>query len=119
MNNNSLSTSAARGRLTRLMVLIGAFFVAAVLSAQTVSGVGARDCRAFGVALEKDSEQALDSYVAWSQGYISAFNWTNPRQSDIRVDAAAVINWLGTWCAANPERGVYDAVQELIRLNAR
>lgn len=115
----ALKPAAAASPL-RLIIVAGLVLLTSVCaSAQTVSGVGARDCHAFSAALELDSELALDSYVAWSQGYISAFNWTNPRASNIRIDAAALLNWLGPWCAANPQHGVYAAVQELIRLNAR
>ena len=114
-------TNPAAPTTSPLAVVVGglALLTSLCAGAQTVSGVGARDCRAFSAALELDSELALDSYVAWSQGYISAFNWTNPRASNIRIDAAALLNWLGPWCAANPQHGVYTAVQELIRLNAR
>ncbi len=93
--------------------------LSAPLGAQTVSGVGARDCSAFLFALEKESDLALDSYVAWSQGYISAFNWSNVRSLDMRIDATALLHWLGQYCRANPQRSVYAAVQELIRINAR
>ena len=88
-------------------------------TAQTMSGVGGRDCEAFNFALEQDSEVAIDSYVAWTQGFISAFNWTNPRQRDVRVDSGAIVLWLGQFCAANPSAGIYRAVQELIANNAR
>ncbi|MGR8918291.1 MAG: hypothetical protein ACU85V_01640 [Gammaproteobacteria bacterium] len=89
------------------------------VSAQTVSGSGARDCSAFNFAAERDATEALDSYVAWSQGYLSAFNWANARGRDVRVDAAALLAWLGRYCAANPRRPVYEAVQSLISENAR
>lgn len=93
--------------------------LSATATAQTVSGIGARECSAFTFALERDSDAALDSYVAWAQGFISAFNWANARRHDVRIDAAGIINALGTYCAANPGAGVYTALQELIRLNSR
>lgn len=85
----------------------------------TASGVGARRCSAFGAALERDSAAALDAYVSWSQGFIAGFNWSNVRQRNVSIDAAAIINWLGQYCAARPTALVFDAVQELIRRNAR
>lgn len=101
--------------ITSLMVAT----IANACPAQTISGAGARDCRAFAFALDKESSAALDSYVAWSQGFISAFNWSNVRQHDVRIDASALLHWLGQYCRANPDQSVYVAVQELIKLNAR
>jgi hypothetical protein len=101
--------------ITSLMVAT----IANASPAQTISGIGARDCRALSFALDRESSEALDSYVAWSQGFISAFNWSNVRQRDVRIDASGLLHWLGQYCRANPDQSVYLAVQELIQLNAR
>lgn len=87
--------------------------------AQTAAGVGTRPCSAFHFALEKQSNEALDAYVSWSQGFISGFNWADVRQRDLRVDPAGIINWLGSFCAANPDLRIYDAIQQLIQIEAR
>ncbi len=112
------STRSARRTLATLLVL--AAFAHPVRGNDSIaSGIGARDCTAFNAALEKDSALAIDAYVAWSQGFISAFNWANVKQLTVRIDAAGVLNWLGQYCAANPRTRVFQAVQEIIRLNAR
>ena len=94
-------------------------FNATGVGAQSAVGVGGRDCPAFTFALESDSEAALDAYVSWSQGFISGFNWSNAHGRNVHVDPAAIINWLGQFCAANPDSAVFAAVQELVHLNAR
>lgn len=109
----------ATGKYRRALLAASLILACAVSSAQTISGVGGRDCQAFNVALAKDSQVALDSYVAWSQGFISGFNWSNPQQFDIRIDAAAIISWLGPYCEGHPEDRIYLALQQLIHLNAR
>ena len=86
--------------------------------AQTISGIGARDCRAFSAALEIESDQALDSYVAWTQGYISARN-ASKRGADVRLDPSSIIVWLGQFCAANPTARVFDGVTTLLEQSAR
>ncbi|MBT8446059.1 MAG: hypothetical protein KJO38_02855, partial [Gammaproteobacteria bacterium] len=44
------------------------------VNAQTMSGIGARSCSAYTQAAQLKSEAALDAYLAWGQGFISAFN---------------------------------------------
>lgn len=87
--------------------------------AQTASGVGARKCSAFSVAVEKDSSEALNAYVSWAQGFISGYNWANNQRDDIRIDPAAMINALSQLCAANPTARIHTAVGKLIELNRR
>ena len=100
------------------MAMLATLHVAAP-AAQTMSGVGAHRCKAFSYAASKDSKVAIDAYVAWSQGFISAFNWANVRQQDVQIDAPGIIDYLAQYCSGNPETRIYTAVQELIRLNAR
>jgi len=88
-------------------------------AAQTAAGAGARPCSAFTLAAREDATVALDSYVAWAQGFISGFNWANARRLDIRVDAPGLLAWLGDYCAANPGHRLYTAVQALIEFEAR
>ena len=92
---------------------------AAAANAQTISGAGTRPCSAFNTAATQASSVALDGFVSWSQGFISAFNWANVRQQDMRIDPAALTAWLAEFCAADPSQPVYRGVQELIARNAR
>lgn len=87
--------------------------------AQTAAGSGARACSAFSTALAQDENAAIDSYVAWSQGFISGFNWSNARERNVHIDAAGIITWLGAFCTANPQHRIYNALQALIQLEAR
>ena len=113
------SSRRSARRALATVLLLAAFAQPASADETIASGIGARDCTAFNAALEKESELAIDAYVAWSQGFISAFNWANVKQLSVRIDAAGVLNWLGQYCAANPRARVFQAVQEIIRLNAR
>jgi len=88
-------------------------------SAQTAAGTGARPCSAFNAALALDENAAIDAYVAWSQGFISGFNWSNAHERNVRIDASGIITWLGAFCTANPQHRIYNALQELIQLEAR
>lgn len=100
----------------RSMLLVAAIAGGQAANAQTAAGVGARSCDAFSRALGQDENVAIDSYVAWSQGFISGFNWANVRERNVQIDAAGIINWLGAFCAANPTHRIYSAIQELIQL---
>lgn len=86
---------------------------------QTVSGVGARECSAFTFAVGKGSSDALDAYVSWTQGFISAFNWTDPRRRDLAIDAAGIIHWLAGYCRTRPGAPFHAAVRELVAVHAR
>ncbi len=110
--------SAERHSRLAVMALV-AMLSAPAVRAQTVSGIGARECRALSFALEKESDAAVDAYVAWAQGFISGFNWSNVRRQDVRIDAVAILDVMARYCAANPGHHVHAAVRELIRLNAR
>ena len=109
------------GRLKRLCTPLAAALLLGATSsaAQTVSGVGARDCSAWNFALDKESDVAIDAYVAWSQGFVSAFNWANAAGHAVRIDGPGIINFLAEYCQANPHAPVHEAVRELVRVNAR
>jgi hypothetical protein len=100
-------------------VMLAAVLCTADTAAQSISGVGARPCRAFNLALAKDSDAALDAFVSWAQGFISAFNWSNVREIDVGVDASGIIQWLADYCAKAPEVRVHTALEHLIARNAR
>jgi len=111
------------GRQTLVQLALVAALLAASTGqcafAQTAAGTGARSCSAFDAALAQDENTAIDSYVAWSQGFISGFNWSNVRELNVRIDAAGIITWLSAFCTANPESRIYNALQELIQIEAR
>ncbi|MEQ8233125.1 MAG: hypothetical protein RLW61_16240 [Gammaproteobacteria bacterium] len=115
----SLSARTRASRAALALLLTTSLSTACGADDRLASGIGTRECRAFNAALEQDSDLAIDAYVAWSQGFISAFNWANVKQLGVRIDAAGVLNWLGQYCAANPRARVFQAVQEIVRLNAR
>lgn len=113
-------------RLTRfrrpvaaLLLAIAATTLAPTASTQTMSGIGSRPCTAVTAAGEQDSGAALDAIVSWAQGFISGFNWANVRQSDVRLDGAAVVLALGDYCARNPREPIYRGLQAIIARNAR
>ncbi|MGR8948360.1 MAG: hypothetical protein ACU84Q_09955 [Gammaproteobacteria bacterium] len=87
--------------------------------AQTVSGAGTKNCRAFLQAAEMESKEAIDSYLSWSQGFVSGYNWANPARREVRLDHAGLMHWLLQYCTANPNEKFYQAVQSAIGLHAR
>jgi len=97
-----------------LTLLLALVVCAPGANAQSISGVGARPCRAFNLALAQDSDAALDAYVSWAQGFISAFNWSNVRAIDVSVDAGGIIQWLADYCGRAPEVRVHTALEHLV-----
>ena len=95
------------------------FIAAPSALAQTVSGAGTKSCRALLQAAEMESKQAVDTYVSWSQGFVSAYNWANPGRRQVRVDHAGLLLWLIEYCTANPTEKFYEAVQAAIHQHAR
>ena len=87
--------------------------------AQTVSGAGSKSCRGFLQAAEMESKTAIDSYISWSQGFVSGYNWANPGRQEVRLDHAGLAHWLLQYCAANPTDKFYQATQAAIQLHAR
>lgn len=82
--------------------------------AQTVSGIGARECGAFSRALQIESEAAVDAYLAWAQGYLSGVNASARGELDIRIDHAGLLHWLATWCGGHPDAYFYEAVAAVV-----
>jgi len=89
-------------------------FTASVADAQTVSGIGTRECRAYSRALEIDSEAAIDAYLAWAQGYLSGVNASSGAGTDIRIDHAGLLHWLATWCGGAPDAFFYEALAAVV-----
>ena len=104
--------------LIACLLALGIVSVPAALS-QTVSGAGTKNCRAFLQAAEMESKEAIDSYVSWSQGFVSGYNWANPARQEVRLDHAGLMHWLLQYCEANPNEKFYQAVQSAIALHAR
>ena len=110
-----LQTTLARFRRRHaalLFTLVAAFTSAA--SAQTVSGIGARECGAFNRALEIESEAAVDAYLAWAQGYVSGVNASARGEIDVRIDHAGLLHWLATWCGGHSDARFYEAVTAVV-----
>ena len=110
-----MSINTLRSLLTAWLLLA----LSPLAAAQTISGIGARSCSAYSQAAELKSEAALDAYLAWGQGFISAFNWSNARKANVSIAHAGLTYWLLEWCARNPDRQFYEALQESIRVHAR
>ncbi len=89
------------------------------LEAQTISGSGARDCRAFNVAIERDSTTAIDSYVSWAQGFVSGVNAANRQGINISIDHAGLFHWMARYCATHSDAALYAALAELVGLRER
>ena len=99
-------------------VLVGSL-IACPSVAQTVSGAGTKSCRGFLQAAEMESTAAIDSYISWSQGFVSGYNWANPGRQEVRLDHAGLLHWLLQYCNANPTDKFFQAVQAAIQLHAR
>lgn len=92
--------------------LVAALIPAA--DAQTVSGIGARECSAFSRALEIESEAAVDAYLAWAQGYLSGVNASAAGKLDVRIDHAGLLHWLATLCGGHPDAYFYEAAAAVV-----
>lgn len=86
------------------------------LRAQTISGSGTRDCRAFNAAIERDSTTAIDSYVSWAQGFVSGVNAANRQGINIAIDHAGLFHWMARYCATHSDAALYAALAELVGL---
>lgn len=84
------------------------------LEAQTVSGIGTRRCEAFNRALEKNSEAAIDAYLAWAQGYLSGVNTHADLTRDIQIDHGGLLHWLATECKAAPRELYVEALKAIV-----
>jgi len=88
-------------------------------SAQTISGSGAHNCGAFNEALDRNSNEAIDSYISWSQGFISGVNVANNQNIDVAIDHLGLLDWLARYCASEPDSSLVDAVSELVGIRLR
>jgi len=109
------------GSLRRHVILCATIaFGAAVLTpaatGQTISGTGTRACSVFIIAVERDSEAALDSYLSWAQGFVSGVNATNAGRDNFSIDHAGLFHWLVRYCRANGDAMIYEALLELVDL---
>lgn len=111
--------SVAGGTTRRLAALALAGLLAPACPAQTISGVGARDCAAFTFAVGRESEEALDAYVSWTQGYISAFNLNDPHGRNLAIHPTGIIHWLAGYCRTRPDAPFHAAVSEFVKVHAR
>ena len=84
--------------------------------AQTISGSGTRDCRAFNFAVERESAAAIDSYVSWAQGFVSGVNAANRQGINLSIDHAGLFHWLARYCTAHRDAALYAALAELVGL---
>ena len=107
------SIHGGRWRL-RTLCLTLSLFGAETLHAQTVSGIGTRRCEAFNRALEKNSEAAIDAYLAWGQGYISGVNTHADLTRDIQIDHGGLLHWLATQCKAAPRDLYVEALEAIV-----
>lgn len=98
-----------------IWLMMGLVFPSPEVLAATIQGIGGRDCTAFMRSTEIGSEQAIDAYVAWSQGYLSAWNDLNSLGSDVVVDHAGLVYWLTTYCGGKPETPFYEAIKAFIQ----
>jgi hypothetical protein len=87
--------------------------------AAVVSGIGSRDCQSYMRALEINSREALDAYIAWGQGYLSGYDDARPGSLHVAVDGESLSYWLIDYCSAQPERSVYQALQAFIARQTR
>lgn len=108
-------------RIAGLVLLAAAATPAAVgpAAAATASGIGAHTCGDYLHAVDRGQKIAIDSYVSWTQGFISAYNWLNTEHHDVAVDAGALTYWLIDYCSGTRGSSFFSAVQELIRRNTR
>ena len=104
---------SGRWRLRAVCLVLSLFGVEA-LHAQTVSGIGTRRCEAFNRALEKNSEAAIDAYLAWAQGYLSGVNSHANLARDIQIDHGGLLHWLATQCKAAPRDLYVEALEGIV-----
>lgn len=87
--------------------------------AAVVSGIGSRDCEAYMRAVEINSREAIDAYIAWGQGYLSGYDDARPGSLQVAVDGDGLNYWLIDYCSAHREHSVYEALKAFIARQAR
>lgn len=93
--------------------------LAAAAPAATVSGIGARDCRDFLHAVDRGQKPAIDGYVSWAQGFLSAFNWLDAEGRSVTADPHGLTYWLVDYCGQHRGAPFYAAVQAFVEHHAR
>lgn len=102
-----------------LAILLLGLTMLCAASAQTVSGFGSRKCSDYLAAVSKEQKPAIDGYISWAQGFISAHNWLDPRRRDIAADPGGLTYWLVDECGRRPGQHFYEAMQAFIEAHAR
>ena len=85
------------------------------VGAQTISGVGTKECGVYIQAVKLKSDVAINGFVSWAQGYLSGFNATNADGRDVVIDPAGLNYWLTNYCSAHQNEAFYLAMQQLIK----
>lgn len=111
MNRNAPRTALA---LTLALAAVTATAGRVALAGTVVSGIGSRDCAAYMRAVEINSREAIDAYVAWGQGYLSGYDDAQPGALQVAVDGEALGYWLIDYCQGRPERSVFQALQDFL-----
>ena len=106
-------------RRRRLAAGLVVFVATACATAQTVSGFGAHKCKDYLAAVEKGQKAAIDGYISWAQGYLSAWNATNPERRDVQADPDGLTYWLVDRCGQSRAESFYAAVRAFISVHAR
>lgn len=114
MRGSACIRRTANGRCAAIVLLA----LSTPAGAGTMSGIGAHRCSDFLAAVERGQKPAIDGYISWAQGFISAHNWLG-RGQDIAVDHHGLTYWLVDHCGTQRRDRFYAAVQAFIRRHAR
>jgi hypothetical protein len=87
--------------------------------AGTIAGIGTRRCADYLAAVDKHQKPAIDAYISWAQGFISAHNWLDAQGRDVSIDPDGLTYWLVDYCGTERSATFYGAVQALIGRHAR
>jgi len=82
--------------------------------ATTVSGNGTKSCGDFVGYINTGDKTGADAFISWAQGFISAYNWANPKGRDVQIDPGSLTYALVDYCGANPSKHFYNAIKNLI-----
>jgi hypothetical protein len=98
-------------RLFTIILLLSGWVSTA--SGQTISGIGTKECGVYIQAVKLKSDEAINGFVSWAQGYLSGFNATNSDGRDVAIDPGGLNYWLTNYCSAHQNEAFYSAVQQL------
>lgn len=104
----------SRRRCLAATIAMSLMVLPSLASTQTVSGIGTRRCEAFNRALEKNSEAAIDAYLAWAQGYLSGVNTHAELARDIQIDHGGLLHWLSNYCQSSPNVLYVEALAQIV-----